>query len=157
MSQDVQGSESVEQSKIQADNPAEKRSGFDEDLVKKYPRSNRRLSLEVKPYGLSTDNIEEPTGTTVHISPYGLQFRSPEHFAEGSLLKIHVNLPDYWNRKQRFVDYGRVDTPGKFKILVKVVSSEDIGKRGKKKMVLCRTVNMDQVDEQVLKTYLQEG
>ena len=67
---------------------------------------------------------------------------------EGDLLKVHVNLPNYWERKQRFVDYGRIDTPNDFKILVKVISSEDIGKRGKRKMVICRTVNMDQVDEQ---------
>ena len=50
-----------------------------------------------------------------------------------------------------------MDTPGTFKILAKVVSSEDIGKRGKRKMVLARTVNMDDVDERVLKTFLQEG
>ena len=130
-------------------------SGFDVDLIKKYPRSNRRLSLHVARYGIGDD--AEESGQTVHISPYGVQFRSLDKFSEGDLLKIHVSLPNYWERKQRFVDYGRVDSPDDFKILVKVVSSEEIGKRGKKKMVVCRTVNMDQVDEQVLKSFLQEG
>jgi hypothetical protein len=32
-----------------------------------------------------------------------------------------------------------------------------VGKRGKKKLVLVQTVNMDVVDEQVLKSYLQDG
>ena len=104
---------------------------FDIDLIKKYPRSNRRLSLHVARYGIGDDG--EESGQTVHISPYGVQFRSGDKFAEGDLLKIHVSLPNYWERKQRFVDYGRVDTPEDFKILVKVVSSEEIGKRGKKK------------------------
>ena len=128
---------------------------FDTDLICKYPRSNRRLSLNVAKYGIGSD--EEESGQTVHISPYGIQFRSVDRYTEGDLLKIHVSLPNYWERKQRFVDYGRVDSPKDFRILVKVVSSEDIGKRGKRKMVVCRTVNMDEVDEQVLKTFLQEG
>lgn len=130
--------------------------GFDLDLIKKYPRSNRRLNVNVARYGISADT-EDEQGQTVHISPHGIQFRSLDNFSEGDLLKVHVNLPNYWERKQRFVDYGRIDTPDDFKILVKVVSSEDIGKRGKKKMVVCRTVNMDQIDEQVLKAFLQEG
>jgi hypothetical protein len=129
---------------------------FNEDLVKKYPRSNRRLSLNVARYGINSEvNPEE--GLTVHISPYGLQFRVTEEYEEGDLLKIHINMPDYWERKQRFVDYSRIDTPGNFKILAKVVSTEDVGKRGKKKIVLVRTVNMDEIDEQVLKAFLQEG
>ncbi|NRA65223.1 MAG: PilZ domain-containing protein [Pseudobacteriovorax sp.] len=130
--------------------------GFDVELINKYPRSNRRLSVNIARYGISIDNKEE-SGQTVHISPHGIQFRSVDNFSEGDLLKVHVNLPNYWERKQRFVDYGRIDTPNDFKILVKVVSSEEIGKRGKKKMIICRTVNMDQVDEQVLKAFLQEG
>ena len=72
-------------------------------------------------------------------------------------MKIHINIPDYWERKQRFVDYRRIDTPGNFRILAKVVSSEEVGKRGKKRIILARTVNMDEVDEQVLKSFLQEG
>ena len=138
------------------DTPEERLLNFDEDLVRKYPRSNRRLTLAVCQYGIKAED-DDLSGQTVHISPHGIQFRSPKHYEEGSLLKIHVAIPDYWERKQRFVDYGRVDIPRKFKILAKVVSSEDIGKRGKKKMVLCRTVNMDGVDEQVLKTFLQDG
>ena len=126
------------------------------DMICKYPRSNRRLSLGVVQYGISGEE-EPPKGTTVHISPHGIQFRSPQHYDPGTLLKIHVTIPDYWARKQRYVDYGRIDSPGTFKILAKVVSSEDIGKRGKRKMVMARTVNMDDVDERVLKSFLQEG
>jgi len=133
---------------------------FNEELIKKYPGSNRRLTLDVSAYGIAEVRAEialESQVQTVHISPYGLQFRSLEAYPEGTLLKIHVALPDYWVRKQRLVDYSRVDTPHRFKILAKVVKTEEIGKRGKKRMVLVRTVNMDDVDEQVLKSYLQDG
>ncbi len=129
---------------------------FNEDLVKKYPRSNRRLTVGVAKYGISAESGEEDA-QTVHISPFGMQIRVGNEYEEGDLLKIFVNIPDYWERKRRFVDYSRIDTPDNFKILVKVVSSEEVGKRGKKKILLARTVNMDEVDEQVLKAFLQEG
>ena len=129
---------------------------FSPDLVQNYPKSNRRLSLNVEKFGISPDDHNQD-GQTVHISPYGVQFRSGKHFTEGEILKVHVNIPNYWSRKQKFVDYGRIDTPENFKILVKVVSSEDIGKRGKRKMVLARTVNMDEIDNEVLKSFLQDG
>lgn len=129
---------------------------FNEDTVKKYPRSNRRIAVGVAKYGISAEAGEEEA-QTLHISPYGMQLRVSHEYEEGDLLKIFVNIPDYWERKRRFVDYSRIDTPDNFKILVKVVSSEEVGKRGKKKILLARTVNMDEVDEQVLKAFLQEG
>jgi hypothetical protein len=137
--------------------PPQDISRFDEDLIKKYPRSNRRIQLDVQPYALLTQANVDQKAHTVHISPHGLEFQTTRDYPQGSLLKILVALPDYWNRKQRFVEYGRVDTPGTFKVLAKVVRSEDVGKRGKKKLIIVQTVNMDEIDEQVLKSYLQEG
>ena len=135
----------------------EDKPSFDQDLVLKYPKANRRLSVEVSQYGINLHADEKPSGTTTFISPHGLQFKSPENYPEGTLLKIHVTIPDYWERKKRFVDYNRIDVPQNFKLLAKVVFSEQLGKRGKKAMVLCRTVNIDESDEMVLKNYLQEG
>ncbi|MBF0441250.1 MAG: hypothetical protein HQK54_05040 [Oligoflexales bacterium] len=132
-------------------------TNFDADLIRKYPKSNRRISIDVTHYGIGPESLDKSDITTSHISPYGLEFKCTEEYTEGALLKIHVTLPDYWQRKQQFVEYSRVDTPTKFKMLAKVVSTEKIGKKGKKNMVLCRTVNMDQVDEEVLKSFLQEG
>jgi len=130
--------------------------GFDEDLIKKYPRSNRKITVAVAAYGL-VDHSNEQRAQTLHISPHGLEFQGTQAYADGTLLKIHISLPDYWNRKQRFVEYRRVDTPGTFKVLAKVVRSEDVGKRGKKKIVVAQVVNMDEIDEQVLKSFLQDG
>ena len=130
--------------------------GFNEDLITKYPRSNRKIALEVAPYGLIGRDSEQK-GQTLHISPHGIEFQSCEGYAQGTLLKINISLPDYWNRKQRFVEYQRVDTPHTFKVLAKVVRTADVGKRGKKKLVVAQVVNMDEIDEQVLKSYLQDG
>lgn len=132
---------------------------FDRDLIQKYPRSNRKLSVNVEKFGLSGFDSDEDqiNSHTVHISPHGLEFRCSEGFNEGELLKIHVSIPDYWRRKQKFVDYGRIDNPGEFKILAKVLVSEDVAKRGKKKLVTAQTLIIDAVDEQVLKSYLKDG
>jgi hypothetical protein len=130
---------------------------FDENLIKKYPRSNRKISVEVQAYTLLSESSAEHRSQTSFISPHGMEFLATKEYTPGTLLKIMVSIPDYWSRKQRFVDYNRIDTPNTFKVLAKVVKSEDIGKRGKKKIVLVQTVNMDEVDEQVLKSYLQDG
>ena len=136
---------------------AAEKPAFDEDLIKKYPRSNRKIAVEVHQYGLRPTDDDQIKGNTSFISPYGLQFQGVTDFEEGTLLKIQVAIPDYWNRKQKFVDYRRIDTPDKFRVLAKVVRTEDVGKRGKKKMVTVQVVNIDDVDEQVLKSFLQDG
>lgn len=130
---------------------------FDEDLIRKYPKANKKITVDIHEYGLKLGIEPDIKGQTQYISPYGLQFQGTKSFDEGTLLKIHVSIPDYWSRKQQFVKYQRVDTPETFRILAKVVKSEDLGKRGKKKMVTAQVVNMDEVDEQVLKSYLQDG
>jgi hypothetical protein len=144
---------SVDKDTAQKQNPAD----FDENLIKKYPRSNRKINVEVQTYTLISDTNLELKSLTSYISPYGMEFQTTRNYSPGTLLKILVSLPDYWSRKQRYVNYNRIDTPNTFKVLAKVVKTEDIGKRGKKKIILVQTVNMDEVDEQVLKSYLQDG
>jgi hypothetical protein len=136
-------------------------TGFDPELVRGYPKANRRIQLAVRPYSIAIEGEMPPKGNekahTTFISPHGLEFQIPADYAHGTLLKIDVNIPDFWSRKQQFVDYSRIDSPQQFKILAKVVHIEEIGKRGRRKLVLAQTVNIDEVDEQVLKAFLQEG
>jgi hypothetical protein len=132
-------------------------AGFNEDLIKKYPRANKKISLSFTTYSLAAEELSAESGLSTFISPHGIEFQAPKDYPMGTLLKIHVSLPDYWTRKQKFVEYRRIDSPERFKILAKVVKTEDVGKRGKKKLVTVQTVNMDEIDEQVLKSFLQEG
>ena len=132
-------------------------SPFDADLIRKYPKANKKLGLCIEKFGIRDVEAKENNGQSQFISPHGVEFKSSENFPEGCLLKIHISLPDYWTRKQKFVDYARVDTPNDFRILAKVMKCEDVGKRGRKKIVICQTLVIDEVDQQVLKTYLQEG
>lgn len=140
---------------VEVEQPTHK--GFDPGLIKKYPRSNRKVHIHFGTYSLLTDDDSMEATQSIHISPVGLEFQSQQPLPEGTLLKIHVNIPNYWARKRRFVEYRRVDQPERFSILAKVVHSEDIGRRGKKKLVTVQTVSIDETDELVLKSYLQEG
>ncbi|MFK7873742.1 MAG: hypothetical protein AB8C84_11370 [Oligoflexales bacterium] len=148
-------------SDIASKSKTKEKSKFDPELVTMYPKSSRKLTLQVQPYNLSNleihDITKEEKGLTTHISPFGLEFQIPNDYPKGTLLKICISIPDYWNRKRKFVDYGRIDSPKEFHILAKVVKTEEVGKRGRKKLVLAQTVNIDGIDEQVLKSWLQEA
>ena len=130
---------------------------FDASLIKKYPRSTRKVAMKYGTYSLSVDENGLETTQSVHISPHGIEFHTNTVYAPGTLLRIHLDIPDYWQRKLRFVQYRRIDQPAQFPILAKVVSVENIGRRGKKKAVTVQTVSIDETDELVLKNYLQEG
>ena len=137
---------------------AEKQS-FDPDLITGYPKSKKKVNLQIRRFSVLNELTEDKKSKaqSIHISPYGLEFHVPDEFVDGTLLKIDVSLPNYWTRKQSFVDYARIDTPKTFKILAKVVRTEDVGKRGKKKLVTAQTLNIDEVDEKVLREFLKEG
>jgi hypothetical protein len=139
--------------------PAESPSNgkFDISLIKKYPRSTRKVSIRFGVYSISLDESTLEATVSSYISPHGLEFQTTTPFAPGTLLRIYLDIPDYWQRKLRFVQYRRIDQPARFPILAKIVQVEDIGRRGKKKIVTVQTVSIDETDELVLKNYLQEG
>ncbi len=128
---------------------------FDADLVRAYPRSNKKISLQVHPYRLQQDKHISEEGQTLFISPHGIEFHSPKEYPDGMLLKVHLELPDYWKRKKSFVEYNRIDVPDSLSMLVRVIKTEPAPK-GKKKTVLVQTVNIEEIDETVLKLFLEE-
>lgn len=130
---------------------------FDAAQIKNFPRSNRKVSMRYGAFGLPSDDEVLAATQSMHISPQGIEFCTTEAYAPGTLLRIHLDIPDYWQRKLKFVQYRRVDQPARFPILAKVISSEAVGRRGKKKVVTVQTVSIDETDELVLRSYLQEG
>lgn len=134
------------------------KTDFNLDLITQFPSSNKKVAIQVKPYNI-VDTQEDSFNKvqTSFISPHGFEFQAPAEYGEGMLLKIEVKLPNYWTRKQQFVDYTRIDAPDTFKVLARVVKTEDLGKRGRKKIVTVQTVNIDEIDEKVLRDFLSEG
>jgi hypothetical protein len=131
---------------------------FDESLVKNYPQSRKKISVDVKPYSLLDERricLPEEKGITTYVSPYGLEFQVDQDYANGTLLKIFLSIPGYWDIKKSMVDYQRIDSPDDFSILARVIRVEEVGKRKKKKSFLCETLNIDEIDEKILKSFLE--
>lgn len=132
----------------------EEKQLFDEKLVTEYPKSQRQIPLEVRPYSL--DHQENIKCDSIHLSPHGIEFRSPADYGCGTLLRINIELPNYWQRKRELVDYHRVEPPEFFRVLARVVKSADLNKETNSCTILAQTVNVDELDLQVLTDYLRE-
>ncbi len=128
-----------------------------EELVRTYPNSSRRLMMTVRTFSIDEDDLcESERVQSLYVSPYGLAFFGNRLYNEGTLLKIYVPIPDYWRRKQRFVSYKRIDVPTSLQVLVKVALCQEKGKFGRRKVTLVEMLNIDRIDEEVLKEYLGE-
>ena len=125
---------------------------FDEKMLKS--TAERRIPLEVSAYSL--DKQEPVKSQSIHLTMQGIEFTSPSNYARGTLLRINVFLPNFWQRKRKLVNYHRVEPPEHFRILAKVVRSDVQCRKSRKKIVLAQTVNMDEIDQKVLSSWLQE-
>jgi hypothetical protein len=130
---------------------------FSEKFIRSFPRSNKKIPISVMPFSLKSDPAGSHDIQSMFISPHGIEFQAAAEFKTGTLLKIEIALPDFWTRKQKVVEYRRIDVPEKFRILAKVMKVDDVGKRGRKKHIIAQTVNLDAADEQVLRKFLEEG
>ena len=127
-----------------------KKLSFDEKLLYSYPRSNQCMPVRVGHYSIRRQNHVD--GYTTHISPHGIEFISEASYERGSLLRIDVVMPGYWQRKHQLVDYQRVDHPDSFAIFARVIRSEPSSRKAKK--ILAQTVNVDEIDHEILVSYL---
>jgi hypothetical protein len=96
-------------------------------------------------------------GETISVAPDGAMLYSSLAYDEGCLMRLYVELPDYWARKSRHVDYRHTEAPAHFQMLCRVVTCEDVGKRPNRYMITVQTVNIDPIDGRVLADYLGVG
>ena len=115
---------------------------------------NRKIPIRFCEYRISNTPHKMLQTDTVSVSNVGLMFHSPVSHGEGSLMRVWMEMPDYWARKSRHVSYRHTSAPSFFQILSRVLSCEDVGKRIPKFQVICEIVNLDAVDEIVLCEYL---
>lgn len=115
---------------------------------------NKKIPIKFCEYKISNTSEKMLSTETISVSPMGVLFNSPTTFPVGALMRIWMEMPDYWPRKSRLVGYRHTDAPTFFQVLTRVVSCEETNKRNMKFQLLCQTLNMDAVDEQVLNEYL---
>jgi hypothetical protein len=124
---------------------------FDLKLVTK------KIPLKFCEYKISNVAHKMLNTDSIGISPKGILFLSLDEFKKGSLLRVWVEIPDYWSRKSRIVEYRHTEAPTYFQVLSRVLSTEEILKRGTKFQILCEILSLDSVDESILVDYLNNS
>ena len=132
------------------------RNTFDRKTLRSYAYARCRLPLEISPYSLK--KRDSLVGYSFFISPGGLEFSSVGSYKVGSLLRIGIHLPNYWQCKQEYVDYYHIDPPKSFDVFAKVISVDEIRSRScPQKVFLAQTLNIDNIDEKILVNFLAQN
>ena len=114
----------------------------------------KKIPIKFAEYRISTNSGKMVTGETISASNHGVLFGSALPFPKGALMRVWIEMPDYWARKARHVGYRHTEAPTFFQLLARVATCEDTGKRNAKFQIMCQTVNLDPIDELVLCDYL---
>ena len=117
----------------------------------------KKVPIRFAEFRISNQGPKMLSGESHSLSPYGIQFAAPVPFPKSALMRVWIEMPDYWARKSRHVGYRHTDAPTYFQLLARVANCEETGKRGAKYQILCQTVNLDPIDELVLNDYLGLG
>lgn len=114
----------------------------------------KKIPIRFAEYRISTNAHKMISSDTISVSNLGVLFASALPFPKGALMRVWMEMPDYWARKARHVGYRHTEAPSFFQVLVRVVSCEETGKRNAKFQLLCQNMNLDPIDEIVLCDYL---
>ena len=117
----------------------------------------KRIPIKFCEYKISNLVYKMLDSESIAISTKGILFQSVTEFKKGVLLRIWVELPDYWLRKSRVVDYKHTEAPTYFQVLCRVSTSDELLKKGTKYQILSEILSLDPVDESVLVDYLNNS
>lgn len=131
------------------------KNGFDTRLIKDYPNSHKNIYMQIGDYSLIEGSSMVKVKTN-HISPHGFELATIKDYSVGSIVKLNIKIPDYWSRKQRFVDYGRIDKPKEFYVIGRVVDVDKNQGQNRRKNLTIQVVNIDETDQEVLKSFISE-
>jgi len=118
---------------------------------------SKKVPLRYCKFNITNTYNKMLQGETISVAPDGAMFYSSLSYETGCLMRLYIELPDFWARKARHVEYRHTDAPSHFQMLCRVVTCEDVGKRPNRFMITVQTVNIDPVDGRVLADYLGVG
>ena len=127
---------------------------FDEITLFDLRLVSKKVKIKFSPYKISTQLKNMSQTETIAISSKGILFSSTDFYEVGSLMRVWVEIPDYWSRKSKYVDYRHTDAPSHFQILTRVVQCKNEILIQEKYHLLCETLNIDSIDNSVLQDYL---
>ena len=117
----------------------------------------KKINLAIHEFHFLQTQTPPINGVTLKATPEGFVVKTKEHFESGSLVKMHLSIPSYWERKQKFVSYDRIDTPEYLKIIGRIVGHFETGKRVKHYQYTIQLLIADEADRDVLRAYLTNG
>jgi hypothetical protein len=118
---------------------------------------SKKIPLRYCKFNITNSVNKMLQGETLSVAPDGATFYSSLAYDSGCLMRLLVEVPDYWARKSRHVDYRHTEAPSSFQMLCRVVTCEDVGKRPNRYLITVQTVNIDPIDGKVLADYLGVG
>ncbi len=114
----------------------------------------KKISIKFSEYKISTQMKNMFHSETIAISKKGILFTNKCSYEKGTLMRIWIELPDYWSKKSKHVDYRHTDAPNHFQVLSRVISCEEKINQTNIFQILCENLNIDPIDESVLQDYL---
>ena len=114
----------------------------------------KKIPMKFAEFKISNVANKMLSAETIAISAEGLSFYSPVSIPLGTLTRVWLEIPDYWAKKSKHVSYRHTDAPSYFQVLCRVQAAEETGKRNQKFQLTAVIVNLDPVDEKVLRDYL---
>jgi hypothetical protein len=114
----------------------------------------KKVNIRYCEYKISNQPNKMLAGECVALSTKGMSFVSAVNYPRGTLMRVWVEIPNFWNLKSKLVDYGHTDAPEYFQMLVRSVQVEEKGKRTISYTILAETVNLDPADEKLLSEFL---
>ena len=111
----------------------------------------KTIPIKVSEYRVVNPLKEMRVLETISLSPEGLLFLFPKELKKDTLLRVYVEIPDYWEKKSKHVAYQYTESPRFFQILAKVEVSHQESLLFR---TLCSMAYIDPIDVKVLTDYL---
>lgn len=127
----------------------------DKNASSPFPLVSKKIPLKFCEYKISNLEQSMQKSNSTSISRGGVTFLAEKNIAKGTLLRIWLEVPHYWEKKSKYVDYKHTEAPSHFQVLSRVVNSQEMDKKKSSYHIICENLNMDPIDENVLNEFLK--
>lgn len=133
----------------------EKGSFSDSDFVVLYPNSFKSIVMIVKKISEAVTDKKNEKITTRYLSLKNIVFKYGSEYRKGDLLKVMLEIPNYWALKCRFVDYSVASVPNFMTCIVRVLGDFSCSLDCNKALTFVEIVGIDSVDQKIVKIFLE--
>ena len=136
-----------------------------EDISEQIPKQNTNnfadkliacdISVKFCEYKISNTENKMLVSKIKAATTEALLIESPYFFDAGALMRIWIEIPNYWVMKSKKVNYRHTQAPKYFQILSKVKTCEEnYHNNGFCFVMTCENLTIDPIDSSILNEYL---